>query len=275
MKRQGLLYSNQSPIRNHKEFLSRNYTNQRTSHRKKNKLEASPSLETAKAILNRANGLLQATRTRLSKLPSRTPSDTHEDDNKDVLKITQNHMIISIEDIINGLELCEFLHIFLKNKIHAKDLLLLSKDDIKEMALPIYARNRILAFQNYFKDNKDIHIVPGELFKNLLKQIYNPSLIDALGKSHKESVIAKIGGELERSIKENVEVNVERLGKDVVNDTPSFSSRVEFRFDEESVNKRVLSEITDIQNELRDLHKEYNKKTWSNIKSKYKQVCIN
>ena len=40
---------------------------------------------------------------------------------------------------------------FYEQEIRLYDLFLLTKSDLKELGLPIAARNRILAFQNYYK----------------------------------------------------------------------------------------------------------------------------
>lgn len=270
------LYTNQSTVRNYKErkeFTSKNCPNQRTpqkkTHLKKNTLEVSPSLEAAKSILTRANNLLQITRTRLAKLPTNHDDSCNQIEGSVELTLSPKVKSITIEDIMNGLGLTELLPSFLENRIYAEDFLLLSKDDIKE--LPIYARNRILAFQSYFKTHKDTPILPNDLLRNVLKEIYNPTLIDNLQMSHNEikskSTLAPLQEHIESKgeMKENVEVNVQ-------SDTPSFSSRVEFRFGDENV-KGVLNEIIDIQSELRDLHKEYNRKTHKDKHKRNEVYC--
>ena len=52
------------------------------------------------------------------------------------------------------LQISQYEATFAQNEIEAEDMILLSKDDMVELGLPIAARNRVLAFQTYYQ-NKD------------------------------------------------------------------------------------------------------------------------
>lgn len=88
-----------------------------------------------------------------------------------------------LADIVVGLDLVEFIPTFTENKINYEDLLLLSKEDMKEIGLPIYARNRIAAFQSYLKKERTISANSKDLLQDILRSIYNPAFIDLIENS--------------------------------------------------------------------------------------------
>eukprot|EP00826_Nyctotherus_ovalis_P014388 TRINITY_DN14004_c0_g1_i2.p1 TRINITY_DN14004_c0_g1~~TRINITY_DN14004_c0_g1_i2.p1 ORF type:complete len:309 (+),score=79.20 TRINITY_DN14004_c0_g1_i2:94-1020(+) len=89
-----------------------------------------------------------------------------------------------LADIVVGLDLVEFIPTFTENKINYEDLLLLSKEDMKEIGLPIYARNRIAAFQSYLKKGRTISTSSRDLLQDILRSIYNPAFIDLIENSN-------------------------------------------------------------------------------------------
>ena len=75
------------------------------------------------------------------------PNNNNEDDEDDRLTYT-----------LITLDLGELIHIFEENNISFVDMLLLSKDDLKELQLKLYQRNRIHNFSVLF--SKYAKIVP-------------------------------------------------------------------------------------------------------------------
>jgi len=214
----------------------------------------SPSIQTAKCMLERANNLLATTRTRLGQLkenkenlnisksivvsPAKTdpeimPNNKRtnstekpqkimtyapvyhlkgnkktitnmlpdnnlsiasfdlKSDDQNSTPVTENPVFkITLKGVIQALDLCDLEKIFEETHLSKlEDFLLLTKDDMREMNIPIYARNRIVAFQTYFKNQgKDIKITQG-LFYNILKEIYNPSLIDLIKDAENKEII--------------------------------------------------------------------------------------
>lgn len=98
---------------------------------------------------------------------------------------------ITIDSVIEALDLLEFRQIFTENLATIEDLLLLTKEDMIELHTPIFARNRIMAFQKYFQTNKDI-VVSKKLFYDILKTRYNPSFIEILEKTAENKESEKI-----------------------------------------------------------------------------------
>ena len=85
-----------------------------------------------------------------------------------------------LRDIIVGLDLTECVGILIENKINYEDLLLLTKEDMKEIGLPIYARNRIIAFQEYLKRGKSMSLESKDLLQDILRSIYNPVFVELI-----------------------------------------------------------------------------------------------
>eukprot|EP01022_Parablepharisma_sp_SALTPOND_P012353 TRINITY_DN1584_c0_g1_i1.p1 TRINITY_DN1584_c0_g1~~TRINITY_DN1584_c0_g1_i1.p1 ORF type:complete len:455 (+),score=46.02 TRINITY_DN1584_c0_g1_i1:2776-4140(+) len=310
--------------------------------------QASPSLQTAKCMLERANNLLANTRNRLAGLDSQkeTPKGKYENviehrkgcamhkgplhyapvrtskgntrsvfaqlqlndnlvtsfDMKNPVSSNVSHIsqspvpepelnlpasAFTLEDIISGLDLSEINSTLVENRIRVEDLLLLTKEDMKELGIPIYARNRILAFQNYFKTHKETMVVRN-LLHNILKEMFNPSLIDGLKETETQKIsiiakeespykspnedksLARLASELKGTCEPYEEVNQNIKVEPTItikSQTPSFSARAELKFGEENrlqtERKTILREINvgnqcaDVQEEMRDFHKEY------------------
>ena len=215
--------------------------------------DLSPSLEAAKAILSRANNLVQMTKSRLAGITLREDlsdcSDNEIAETKGVPKNSLREVIykdesptpqhskvkgedkcededLSVESIMKSLHLEEYLPVIVENKIMVEDLLLLTKDDIKELGLPIYARNRILAFQKYFRVHRE---VPEEALTTILKEMYAPALIDAIQKS-KAQPLAK---------QSNVCVSMNVENSDIQNEIRDFQreyKKVQVQAQKENVN---------------------------------------
>ena len=78
------------------------------------------------------------------------------------------------------LDLGDLIHIFEENNISFVDLLLLSKDDLKELQLKLYQRNRILNFStlfNKYAKNYSISEI-SDFFSFNQKFIFNSSIFD-------------------------------------------------------------------------------------------------
>ncbi len=97
------------------------------------------------------------------------PNNNNEDDEDDRLTYT-----------LITLDLGELIHIFEENNISFVDMLLLSKDDLKELQLKLYQRNRIhnfsVLFSKYAKNYSISEI--SDFFGFNQKFIFNSSIYD-------------------------------------------------------------------------------------------------
>ena len=196
---------------------------------------------------------------------------------------------VTLESVIESLDLCELLPTFAENKMKLEDLLLLSREDMKEMGIPIYGRNRILAFQKYFQTHKEEEIIPS-LLHQILKSLYNPSFIVMLNSedepadistaNQKISIIAKEGSpnedrslaRLAFELKENSPDCSKEAKAETIppkSQTPSFSARSDMKFGDNKIQterrpqKCVLQELSfenqDPRDEMRNFEQEYGK----------------
>ena len=106
------------------------------------------------------------------------PNNNNEDDEDDRLTYT-----------LITLDLGELIHIFEENNISFVDMLLLSKDDLKELQLKLYQRNRIhnfsVLFSKYAKNYSISEI--SDFFGFNQKFIFNSSIYDRVIMSQNQS----------------------------------------------------------------------------------------
>ncbi len=92
---------------------------------------------------------------------------------------------LNVESIIEALDISELGPTLRDNKVRLEDLLLLTKDDMKELGIPIYARNRLLAFQRFFRSHRDAPVTHCLLY-DILRSLYNPAFISMLEENDPE-----------------------------------------------------------------------------------------
>eukprot|EP00826_Nyctotherus_ovalis_P059695 TRINITY_DN8328_c0_g1_i1.p1 TRINITY_DN8328_c0_g1~~TRINITY_DN8328_c0_g1_i1.p1 ORF type:complete len:332 (-),score=44.55 TRINITY_DN8328_c0_g1_i1:120-1115(-) len=148
----------------------------------------------------------------------------------------------TLETLLAGLKLSEFTSLFTENGIKTEDLLLLDREDMKELKFPLYARNRVLALQEYLKQTKEVIIGDKGLLHDVIKEIYHP--------------------ELSASLKTNCKREPERVahGLNAGDEKANGANNMQ---DNESI---IFAE-EDAQEEIRDFHKEYYKASKSPMKN--------
>ena len=112
------------------------------------------------------------------------------------------------------LDLGDLIHIFEENNISFVDMLLLSKDDLKELQLKLYQRNRILNFStlfNRYAKNYSISEI-SDFFSFNQKFIFNSSIYDRVISPQNQNDFLSLQGDNENNLEnynnlENEDIN--------------------------------------------------------------------
>ena len=85
---------------------------------------------------------------------------------------TNEPSILTLHNILKSLGLSQYIQLFNSQGFQLADFLLLTREDLIELGLPISARNRILAFQNYLKSKKQNNFSTKFMINKILSEYY-------------------------------------------------------------------------------------------------------
>ena len=161
------------------------------------------------------------------------------------------------------LDLGDLIHIFEENNISFIDMLLLSKDDLKELQLKLYQRNRILNFSalfNQYAKNYSISEI-SDFFSFNQKFIFNSSIYDRIISSQNQNDYLSLQNNNENNLEnyndlENLENNDNNMNNnenyiDVNNINSNNDNNEQFDFD----NISYLDYINCINKQKNDVFK--------------------